>query len=54
LDLSDFSSPWIKAFKCRIKKTLQKPFDISVTFPFSSNIDGFVTVDNIEKQQQTF
>lgn len=54
LDLSDFSSPWITAFKCRIKKTLQKPFDISVTFPFTSNIDGFVTVNEIEKQQQIF
>ncbi|MFZ2718776.1 MAG: VCBS repeat-containing protein, partial [Candidatus Absconditicoccaceae bacterium] len=54
LDLSDFSSPWVTAFKCRIKKTLQKPFDISVTFPFSSNIDGFVTVNEIEKQQQIF
>ncbi len=36
LDLSNFSSPWIKAFKCWIKKTLQKPFEISVSFPFSN------------------
>ncbi len=55
IDLSDFSSPWIKAFKCWIKKTLAKPFEISVTFPFATNsLDNFVTTNEVKSQSQWF
>ncbi|MEI8253537.1 MAG: hypothetical protein WCG25_07540 [bacterium] len=55
IDLSNFSSPWIKAFKCWIKKTLAKPFEISVTFPFATNsLDNFVTTNEVKAQSQSF
>jgi hypothetical protein len=31
-DFKDFSSPWIKAMKCRAQQILKKPFDIKIGF----------------------
>lgn len=56
LDLSDFSSPWIKAFWCRLEKTLKKPFELSISFPFSLSpiIWEFQTIQQWENQLEMF
>ncbi|MCF7835358.1 VCBS repeat-containing protein, partial [Candidatus Gracilibacteria bacterium] len=56
IDLSDFSSPWVKAFGCWLKKTLDKPFELSITFPFSTSpiIGDFETIQQGEDQLEMF